>query len=130
MSTQKRFTEWIVQKEFLHDKAKQPLISEGEVWWCAVGENVGVEINGKHAQFSRPVLVYKKFGERSFLAIPLSSQVKHGSWYVNFWFHGKQETAVLAQMRILSVARLYNQMGEIDETDFKRIKSQLLRVLS
>ena len=41
---EKRFDEWINLKEKLHFNAKAPRISEGEVWWCSFGENVGVEI--------------------------------------------------------------------------------------
>ena len=34
---------------------------EREVWWCSLGVNVGVEVDGKNHQFERPVLVsYKK----------------------------------------------------------------------
>ena len=44
---EKHFNEWIVVKTFLHNKATIRDIKEGDVYWCAVGENVGVEINGK-----------------------------------------------------------------------------------
>ncbi|MBQ8984470.1 hypothetical protein IJ098_01260 [Candidatus Saccharibacteria bacterium] len=40
---------WFPIKERKHNTPprKIPRITEGEVWWAAVGENVGVEINGK-----------------------------------------------------------------------------------
>lgn len=56
----KRFVKWIILKEKLHNIGRLRTIHEGEIWWCAMGENVGVEINGKHDVFSRPVLVFKK----------------------------------------------------------------------
>jgi len=56
---EKRFSEWIERKERIHDVGRLPAISEREVWWVAVGENVGIEINGKSGRFSRPVLIYK-----------------------------------------------------------------------
>lgn len=56
----KRFSEWIGLKEKLHKAGKLPKIKEGDIWWCSIGENVGVEINGKSEFFSRPVLVLKK----------------------------------------------------------------------
>ena len=50
--------DWI--KEKLHNKEhKPPLFKEGEVWWCYWGENVGIEINGKNDQFTRPVFILK-----------------------------------------------------------------------
>lgn len=44
------------------------------MWWCAVGENVGVEIDGKSEKYSRPVIVLKKHTNRCFTGVPLTSQ--------------------------------------------------------
>lgn len=56
----KKFDEWIELEEKLHDINHLRAIHEGEVWWCAMGENIGIEINGKNEVFSRPVLIFKK----------------------------------------------------------------------
>jgi len=46
--TIKRFLEWIGLKEKLHGAIhKPPFFKEGEIWWCNLGENVGIEANGK-----------------------------------------------------------------------------------
>lgn len=66
---EKRFPEWMERKECIHNVGRLLAISEREVWWVAVGENVGVEINGKSGRFSRPVLVYKKLSKFGFLGI-------------------------------------------------------------
>jgi hypothetical protein len=56
----KRFSEWFGLKKKLHERQQTPpLVSEREIWWASVGENVGSEINGKSALFSRPVIIYK-----------------------------------------------------------------------
>ena len=41
---------WFVIKEIKHNisEHKIPRINNGEVWWTAIGENVGIEINGKN----------------------------------------------------------------------------------
>ena len=88
----------------------------------AVGENVGIEINGKSGRFSRPVLVYKKLSKFGFLGVPLTSQEHEGSWYVPFDFQGNTSYAVLAQIRVMSVSRLYgNAIGQISKADFRAI---------
>ena len=115
------FNKWNKQKKMLHFSEKSPLFSENEVWWCGVGENVGVEINGKNQRFSRPVYVYKKLSRHSFLGIPMTSKYKSGSWYVTVPFKGKNSTAVLSQIRIISARRLYERMGELDEVDSEKI---------
>ena len=98
-------------------------ISEGEVWWCSVGENIGIEINGKSEDFTRPVLVLNKLSRLGFLGVPLTSQRHLGNWYVPFVFKNKQQYAVLAQIRVLSINRLHEKMGEVSKADFDFIKN-------
>jgi len=41
----KKFLEWIGLKEKLHINSSVPLyFNEGEIWWCAVGENIGCTV--------------------------------------------------------------------------------------
>ena len=117
----KRFSEWILLKEKLHNIGRLPVIKEGEIWWCAVGDNVGVEINGKNSVFSRPVLIFKKLSRYAFMGIPLTSQHHEGTWYVSFSFRSKTEYAVLSQARVISVSRLYTRMGEVSDPDYNLI---------
>ena len=70
----KRFSEWLGLKEKLHERHQTPpLVSEREIWWASVGENVGSEINGKSALFSRPVIIYKKLSHGFYFVIPTTS---------------------------------------------------------
>ena len=121
-NTEKHFEEWIGLKEDLHFNAKMPRILDGEIWWCSFGENVGVEINGKSARFTRPVLIMKKLSKFGFMGIPLTSQKKTGSWYVEFGFLGKREFAALCQARTMSVSRLHSKLGRVPESDLERVK--------
>lgn len=127
----KRFLEWIGLKEKLHNaQNKPPLFKEGEIWWCAVGENVGIEVNGKGKPFSRPVYIYKKLSANGFLGIPLSTSDKTGTWYMEITFQGKEAVANLAQIRVLSHLRMYEKMGALDEADVIKIKDGFLRLYS
>ena len=128
MEEKEQFEEWIKLKERIHFRKSAPRISEGDIWWCSCGKNVGVEINGKNGQFSRPVFICKKLGRFGFIGIPLTSQKKEGEWYVKFDFQEKEETAVLSQVRMLSVSRLINRMGRLDDGDAKRIKKGLIKL--
>ena len=125
---EKRFGEWIELKEKLHNTARLPRILEGEVWWCAFGENVGVEINGKHEVFSRPVVVLKKLSKFGFMGVPLTSQEKQGSWYVEFEFQDKKEYAAICQARVMSVSRLYSKIGRMPESDLAKIKKGFIKL--
>lgn len=87
-----------------------------------MGENIGIEINGKNEVFSRPVLVFKRLSRYGFMSIPLTLQYHIGNWYVPFVFKDRLEVAVLAQARVMSVARLYKRMGTIPDSDFETVR--------
>jgi mRNA interferase MazF len=127
----KKFLDWIGLKEKIHTTSVGPLyFKEGEIWWCAIGENIGVEINGKGKMFSRPIFVYKKLSKAGFIGIPLSTQSKEGTWYISFSFQNKNIVANLAQVRFFSTFRLYKKMGALDDSDIGKIKSGFLRLYS
>ena len=76
----KRFLEWMCLKEKVHGgNHKAPHVSEGDIWWISIGENVGSEINGKSALFSRPAVIYKKLSHGFYLVIPTTTQLREGS---------------------------------------------------
>ena len=127
----KRFLEWIGLKEKIHNNnSVSPLFNEGEIWWCALGENIGIEINGKGKPFSRPIFIYRKLSRKGFLGIPLSTQIKEGSWYVEISFQNKKHVATLSQARVFSSARMYQIMGSLDDNDIAKIKNGFLRLYS
>ena len=126
--TDKNFPTWMRLKQNIHNVGRLPAIKEGEIWWAAVGENIGVEINGKNDVFSRPVLVFKKLSRYGFMAIPLTSQKHEGDWYISFEFKKKVSIASLAQARTMSVSRLYRRMGTIPNTDLELVREGFQRL--
>ena len=113
---------WNTLKGDLHILGRRPKFATGEIWWASFGDNMGVEINGKHEFYSRPVYIFKKLSSLGFLGVPLTSQNKTGSWYVPFYFNGRFENAILAQIKVMSVYRLYDRIGELDDKNIVRIK--------
>lgn len=124
MSDLKRFSEWIELKGRLHTAAyRQPLVSEREIWWASIGENVGSEIDGKSALFSRPVIIYKKLAHGFYFIIPTATKLRAGSWYVGFRQHDKDMVACLHQSRAIDYRRLSSKIGTLDDSDFARVKA-------
>jgi mRNA interferase MazF len=123
----KKFLEWIGLKEKLHNnESKPPFFKDGEIWWCYFGENVGTEMNGKNEYFTRPVLIYKKYDRYSFLALPLTTKHKIGSWYFSFIHNSRKQTVVLSQGRILNFKRLKELVGKVDSVDYECVKKTYL----
>lgn len=119
----KDFQPWIKKKSLLHDlpDEKIPFYSEREIWWCALGINVGFEQDGKNTHFERPVLVLRKFNKHLFLAIPQTSQPKEGKFYYKVEKDGKEYFLILSQIRVMSSKRLLRKIGMISEGDFSEV---------
>lgn len=94
---------------------------EGEIWWCSVGENIGVEISGKSEYFSRPVYIYKKLNQESFLGFPMTTQKKKGTWYVAVKQESRDVVVIIGQARTLSSKRLQSKVGHLDDSDKEKV---------
>ncbi|MBQ7040882.1 type II toxin-antitoxin system PemK/MazF family toxin [Candidatus Saccharibacteria bacterium] len=130
MKDAKSFDAWNKVKKNIHKRAKVPSIREGEIWWFADGQNVGVEINGKGERFARPVLVLTKFGKLSFFGVPLTSKKHQGSWYSSVVFKDKTEYAALCQAKALSIHRLYRKMGMLPSSDLEKVRTSFIALHS
>ena len=126
----KDFRGWIIIKERIHNTKRPRTFNNGEVWWCAVGENVGSEICGKGKTFARPVVVARKLDRYSFIGVPLTSKEHEGSWYVDFIFQNKKQIAVVAQTEYISVFRLYDKIGRLPQSDLDLIKTGIINLIS
>ncbi|MEK7201640.1 MAG: type II toxin-antitoxin system PemK/MazF family toxin [Patescibacteria group bacterium] len=123
----KRFLDWIGLKEQLHGaQHRPPLVSQREIWWASIGENVGSEINGKSSRFSRPVIIFKKLSHGFYFVIPTTTQEKTGTWYSGFTYQGKYMLACLHQARAIDYRRLTSRLGQIDSDDFESIKKSFV----
>ncbi|MBI2025281.1 hypothetical protein HYT04_00630, partial [Candidatus Kaiserbacteria bacterium] len=71
----KDFCKWHAQKEHLHEAKGTALFHEREVWWCALGANIGFEQDGSGELFARPVVILSKFNLDVCLVVPRSESV-------------------------------------------------------
>ena len=58
------------------DETARLYFREGEIWWVRLGKNIGYETDGKSREFTRPVIILKKYNQYSFLALPLTTAPK------------------------------------------------------
>ena len=125
----KHFDKWNVLKQQLDDNSKRVEFKERTIYWISIGENIGFEQNGKGDIFSRPVLVLKKISKQLFFGIPLSTQIKEGSFFYQYRIDGQIRTALLAQGRTFDTKRLENKIGMMEEEDFKKLKEKFKLLL-
>lgn len=120
------FLEWSEKKKQIDSRDnKPPFLKECEIWWCSVGKNIGVEINGKGDLYARPILVLKKLSTTVFIGIPLTTKLKEGTWFYSFLHKNKFVTANLSQIRMFDYRRLVNKHSEIEEKIFIQLKRKL-----
>lgn len=99
---------------------------EGEVWMIVLGKNIGFEQNGSGGNFSRPVVIIKKFNNHMFWAVPLSTKQKKFDFYFNYTDPNNQNvSAILAQMKLISVKRLKRKIYDIETALLDNLKRKL-----
>lgn len=125
----KDFDNWNTKKKELEEVKEKFLFKTGDIWWCSVGLNVKAESCGKGEQYQRPVLVLKKVSAESFIGIPLSTQEKTGTWFIDITIHGEKRYALLYQIRMFSTNRFQRRLTSLDDTDFIRVKEKLEALL-
>ncbi len=99
---------------------------EGEVWMSTLGKNIGYEQNGSGDNFSRPVLIIKKFNNHMFWSVPLSTKQKNFDFYYNYIdVYNQKVSAIVAQLKLISVKRLKRKLYEVNTKQIQEIKLKL-----
>ena len=126
----KRFTKWILIKiERDNFSYAPPHFNEREIWWCYVGENIGIEICGKGEEFKRPVLIIRKLDRYSFIGIPLTRTIRFGSWYESITVNNISNSVILSQIRHFDYRRMHSKILTLPNEDFLRIKKRLHQLI-
>jgi mRNA-degrading endonuclease toxin of MazEF toxin-antitoxin module len=128
----KNFDEWnLVKKSLNNNKSSKKFFYEREIWFCSIGINVGHEQDGKHERYERPVLIFKKINEKTFLGIPLASSQKRDirSYYWNIK-NRKRSILLFHQIRLLDSKRIHQKIDEIPSSTFEDIKRGFITFLN
>jgi len=126
----KKFDEWNdIKKDISIEKVKFGF-NQYDIFFMYVGKNIGYEQDGKGNNYLRPVLVYKKFNNRVFLGIPLTSQDKNDRFHYNFEYKkGKTTNAILSQIRLFDIKRAYYRDGKISKNNFVKLQDKLVKLI-
>lgn len=126
----KNYDDWNKIKKKIDSKEVLITYKERDIFWANIGENIGFEQNGKGSDFMRPILVFRKFTNKMFLGIPLSTQPKDGSFFFQFEFlEDKISTALLVQAKMYDVKRLDRRIGMINKDDFKNMEVKMKKLM-
>ncbi len=126
---QKDFDGWNMRKKSLDCYKKKIYFRKSEIWWCALGVNIGFEQDGKNENFERPVLVLRKINRHLAFIIPLSSKIKNHPYYYRYDYDGKYFSAILFQSRVVSTKRFLRRLGVMEKINFYGIIEALIRFI-
>lgn len=112
-----------IKHHFKKIEKKKVYFREKEIWWVALGKNVGLEINGKHDLFERPVLIIKKYNQHTCFVLPLTTQIKEPlPWYqIVIDFDLKRSAINITQGRVISSRRLLRKEAVSDREVYNKI---------
>ena len=126
----KDFDIWNREKKKLNARKERIFYHEREIWWCALGTNIGFEQDGTGKNFDRPIVIIKGFSQDVFFAVALTGKKRNGRFY---FYIGKVEeedaSAILSQVRLIDTKRLIRKVGTLDAETFIKLKEKLKEVL-
>ncbi len=121
----KDFDQWNEKKKKIHDRNDLILFHEREIWWCALGVNIGFEQDGKNENFERPVLILSKFNREVLWAVPLTRRQKNNKYYFNINHQATDSWVILSQVKLISSRRLLRRTGALSEDKFKEVVNKI-----
>ena len=120
---EKNFDAWNEEKKRVHADAENKLYHAQEVWWCALGTNIGFEQDGTGKGGERPVLILKGFSSQVCLIVPLTTSTKNNPYHRSLGkVSGKEAFVIISQLRLVYTKRLINKIGFIDRESFEAIR--------
>ena len=126
----KDFEGWNILKQGIDKDANVPTFKEREIWWCALGVNVGFEQDGTGSEYRRPVLILKGLSTSTCIVIPLTTSSNLHPLRPSIGkVDGKEAHALLSQMRVIDTKRLVRKISYLDQDIFEDIRKAVKDML-
>lgn len=122
----KDFDRWNGKKKMLDAGVNGPHCHEREIWWCSIGVNVGSEQHSQTSDFSRPVVVVRRFTEDIFWGVPLTTKTMKFPFRVRLELGGIANDALILQMRVYDRKRLVRQIGVVPQNAFATLTAAII----
>jgi mRNA interferase MazF len=121
----KDFDNWNIKAKFLDSRSFDDYFYAREIWWAALGINIGSEQDGKNESFERPILVLKRINKDLCLVVPFTSKILNNDYRITTESTGIQAQVVLSQIKVISSKRLLRKVGKIKTVIFFEILIKL-----
>lgn len=126
----KDFDKWNSEKKKIDNDLFTGFYYPREIWWCSLGINVGLEQDGEHNKFQRPVLIVKGFSKNTCLIAPLTTSDSENKYRVGIGLvAGRTCKVILSQLKTVDVRRFSKKIGVLDKKIFMDIKKHIRDML-
>jgi mRNA interferase MazF len=124
------FDLWNEQKQTIHNGEKNRYVKEGDIWWCALGINIGNEQNGGQNGFERPILVIRKFSNQTCLIALLTTKTCSHPFRIKINnINDHQNLVILSQLKTIDTKRLKNKIHKLSSREFNKIKKAIRELI-
>ena len=114
----------------IHSSAPRESFLKREIWWAALGVNIGTEEDGTGVDWDRPVLIIKGLSYDSCLIAPLTTSLSTHPFRVPIGVvQGKQASVILSQIRVIDTKRLLERIGFLGKGRFREVNKTLRALL-
>lgn len=121
----KDFDTWNRLKKKIDERINVPFSNKREIWWCSLGLNIGTEQDGKNELFERPVLILRVLNNQTVRVVPLTSNLKEGTYRVSVFYRGKYGVVNVSQVKTISTRRLSRKLARISKVQFEEVMQRL-----
>lgn len=126
----KDFDNWNKEKQIINKNERQFYFATREIWWCALGINVGAEIDGKNNKFERPILIMKYINQDMILILPLSTKGYISRTQIRIRTEKILSFVKISQLRVISTKRLLRKLDILPEDQFSHVQEKLINFVS
>lgn len=128
-----KINSWTLNKKKIVNSKKEIFFKERDIFFLYHWENIWFEQNWTWKDFLRPVIILKKFWNKSFLWVSLTTTEREWDFFFNFtflkeWFKRKN-TALLNQIKTFDLNRLKHKIWVIEERDFSLLKNKIKKLI-
>ncbi len=119
---EKDFDQWNKIKKEIERAPITKYVHPREVWWCSLGVNIGVEIDGKNENFERPAIIMKVYNKDTMVVLPLTTKRKDDKFHHKIKTKERTVWVKLTQTRVVSGKRLLRKVDILEEEQFETLK--------
>lgn len=134
----KDFDQWNQFKKLLHKENKSIFAWPREIWWCALGLNLGAETDGKNNRFERPVIIMRVYNKETMLVLPITTKERPDTFHYKILIKMSSDErgyleiqktgwVKLTQARVISNKRLLRKIDTASGQEFNLIRQAFIK---